>query len=296
MVGWLLACGGPTARPPPADPPTTPVTPPAPTPPAPDTTHVGDAVVTTEADLAALDQTNWDEIKAEVDALRSRISSMGAVNLVAIEEYAELKQRYEFLKTQSDDLTGAKAQLLKAIDDINQTSLKQFQVTFDQIRKNFAYTFQILFGGGRAEIELVTAEDPLESGIEIVAQPPGTKLKGITLLSGGQKTLTAVALLFALYMVKPSPFCLLDELDAPLDESNIHRFTNLLKQFVKESQFIIITHNKSTIAAADAIYGVTMQERGVSKTLSMRFDQTKGEPEALPTTIADSVRAAAPSA
>lgn len=250
----------------------------------------------TEADLAALDATNWDEVKAAVDALRQRINAMGAVNLVAIEEYAELKQRFEFLKTQSDDLTGAKAQLLKAIDDINQTSLRQFQVTFDQIRKNFAYTFNILFGGGRAEIELVTAEDPLESGIEIVAQPPGTKLKGITLLSGGQKTLTAVALLFALYMVKPSPFCLLDELDAPLDESNIHRFTNLLKQFVNDSQFIIITHNKTTIATADAIYGVTMQERGVSKTLSMKFDQHKGEAEVVPATIADSVRAAAPSA
>jgi chromosome segregation protein len=250
----------------------------------------------TEADLAALDATNWDEIKAEVEALRQRLGAMGAVNLVAIEEYSELKQRYEFLKTQNDDLTNAKAQLLKAIDDINQTSLEQFKITFEQIRKNFAYTFNILFGGGRAEIELVTAEDPLESGIEIVAQPPGTKLKGITLLSGGQKTLTAVALLFALYMVKPSPFCLLDELDAPLDESNIHRFTNLLKQFVKDSQFIIITHNKSTIAAADAIYGVTMQERGVSKTLSMRFDQAKGEAEVVAPTVADSVRNAKPQA
>jgi chromosome segregation protein len=249
----------------------------------------------TEADLAALDQTNWDEIKAEVDALRQRIGTMGAVNLVAIEEYSELKQRFEFLNSQSGDLAGAKAQLLKAIDDINKTSLLQFQVTFDQIRKNFAYTFQILFGGGKAEIELVTAEDPLESGIEIIAQPPGTKLKSITLLSGGQKTLTAVALLFALYMVKPSPFCLLDELDAPLDESNIHRFTNLLKQFVKDSQFIIITHNKSTIAAADAMYGVTMQERGVSKMLSMRFNQERGEAEAIPATIADSVRNAKPS-
>lgn len=246
----------------------------------------------TEADLAALDSANWDEIKTEVEGLRQRIGTMGAVNLVAIEEYSELKQRYEFLKTQSDDLTNAKAALLKAIDDINQTSLEQFKVTFEQIRKNFAYTFNILFGGGRAEIDLVSAEDPLESGIEIVAQPPGTKLKGITLLSGGQKTLTAVALLFALYMVKPSPFCLLDELDAPLDESNIHRFTNLLKQFVKESQFIIITHNKSTVAAADALYGVTMQERGVSKTVSMRFNTERGEAEVLPTTIADSVRGA----
>ncbi len=250
----------------------------------------------TEADLAALDNTDWAAIKAEVDALRQRLGAMGAVNLVAIEEYSELKQRFEFLKTQVDDLTNAKAALLKAIDDINHTSLEQFKVTFEQIRKNFAYTFNILFGGGRAEIELVTAEDPLESGIEIVAQPPGTKLKGITLLSGGQKTLTAVALLFALYMVKPSPFCLLDELDAPLDESNIHRFTNLLKQFVSNSQFIIITHNKSTIAAADAIYGVTMQERGVSRTLSMKFDKATGEAEAVPTTVADSVRNAKPQA
>jgi chromosome segregation protein len=245
----------------------------------------------TEADLAGMDQTDWEAIRAEVAALRSRLQGMGAVNLVAIEEYAELKQRFEFLKAQSDDLTSARTQLLKAIDDINRTSLQQFQVTFEQIRKNFTYTFQTLFGGGRAELDLVSAEDPLESGIDIVAQPPGTKLRGITLLSGGQKTLTAVALLFALYLVKPSPFCLLDELDAPLDESNIHRFTNLLRQFVKDSQFLIITHNKSTIATADAIYGVTMQERGVSRTLSMKFNQERGEAEVVaPPTIADAVR------
>lgn len=234
----------------------------------------------TEQDLAALDQTDWAAIKAEVDALRARLNGMGAVNLVAIEEYAELKQRHDFLRTQCDDLTNAKAELIKAIDEINQTSLKQFEVTFEQIRKNFAYTFQTLFGGGRAELELILAEDILESGIEIVAQPPGTKLKSITLLSGGQKTLTAVALLFALYMVKPSPFCLLDELDAPLDESNIGRFTDLLKKFVNESQFIIITHNKRTVSAAQAIYGVTMEERGVSKTVSMRFNHEHGDAEA----------------
>jgi len=243
----------------------------------------------TVEDLAALDATNWDEIKAEAEALRSRLNSMGAVNLVAIEEYAELKQRFDFLKAQSDDLTTAKAELLKAIDEINQTSQKQFEVTFEQIRKNFEYTFHTLFGGGRAALELVAAEDILESGIEIVAQPPGTKLKSISLLSGGQKTLTAVALLFALYMVKPSPFCLLDELDAPLDESNIGRFTDLLKKFVSESQFIIITHNKRTVSAANAIYGVTMEERGVSKTVSMRFNQERGEAEAHPPTIAQAV-------
>jgi chromosome segregation protein len=248
----------------------------------------------TEADLAALDDTNWDSIKTEADGLRARLGGMGAVNLVAIEEYAELKQRYDFLKTQSDDLTTAKTDLLKAIDEINQTSQKQFEVTFEQIRKNFEYTFLTLFGGGRADIELIQTDDILESGIEIVAQPPGTKLKGITLLSGGQKTLTAVALLFALYMVKPSPFCLLDELDAPLDESNIGRFTELLKKFVGASQFIIITHNKRTVSAASAIYGVTMEERGVSKTVSMKFNAERGEAEAHIQTIAQAVRTAAP--
>jgi chromosome segregation protein len=233
-----------------------------------------------EAELVAMDSTDWDAVKAEVDALRQRMGGMGAVNLVAIEEYSELRQRHDFLKNQSDDLTKARAELIAAIDEINQTSQRQFEMTFEQIRKNFVYTFQTLFGGGRADIELVQTEDVLESGIEIVAQPPGTKLKGISLLSGGQRTLTAVALLFALYLVKPSPFCLLDELDAPLDESNIGRFTDLLKKFVKDSQFIIITHNKRTVAAANAIYGVTMEERGVSKTVSMRFNHEHGEPEA----------------
>jgi chromosome segregation protein len=182
--------------------------------------------------------------------------------------------------------------LLKAIDEINQTSQQQFAITFEQIRKNFEFTFSTLFGGGRAALELIQADDPLESGIEIVAQPPGTKLKSITLLSGGQKTLTAVGLLFALYMVKPSPFCLLDELDAPLDESNIGRFTDLLKRFVKESQFIIITHNKRTVSAASAIYGVTMEERGVSKTVSMRFNHERGDFETQTQNIAEAVTGA----
>jgi chromosome segregation protein len=246
------------------------------------------------ADLAALEQTNWDEIKAAVEALRQRLNSMGPVNLVAIEEYAELRQRYDFLRTQCDDLTNARAELLKAIDEINRASQQQFAVTFEQVRKNFEYTFQTLFGGGHARLELIQAGDILESGIDIVAQPPGTRLKGISLLSGGQKTLTAVALLFALYMVKPSPFCLLDELDAPLDESNIGRFTKLLKHFAKDSQFLIITHNKRTIAATNAIYGVTMEERGVSKTVSMRFNHEQGEAEAVPETVADAVRQAQP--
>ena len=247
----------------------------------------------TEDDLVALEASaDWNAVKAEVDALRQRLAGMGAVNTGAIEEYAELKQRYDFLKGQSDDLNNAKADLIKTIDEINQTSMNQFQITFDQIKKNFVYTFQTLFGGGIANLELIVTDDILESGIEITAQPPGTKLKGITLLSGGQKTLTAVALLFALYMVKPSPFCLLDELDAPLDESNIGRFTDLLKKFVGESQFIIITHNKRTVSAAQAIYGVTMEERGVSKTVSMKFNQNKSDIEVHQENIAESVRGA----
>jgi chromosome segregation protein len=244
----------------------------------------------TEEDLAELADPDWEAIKAEVDGLRARMGGLGVVNLVAIDEYAELKQRHDFLRGQSDDLARARAELLQAIDEINETSQRQFEVTFAQIRKNFEYTFQTLFNGGRAALELVAADDVLESGIEIVAQPPGTKLDGLSRLSGGQRTLTAVALLFALYLVKPSPFCLLDELDAPLDESNIGRFTELLKKFVKDSQFIIITHNKRTVSAASAIYGVTMEERGVSKTVSMRFNPERDEPETAPPTLADAVR------
>ena len=246
----------------------------------------------TPEDLAGLENINWDEIKSEIDMLRTRLNGLGAVNLVAIEEYAELKQRHDFLRTQTDDLTNAKAELIKAIDEINLTSQQQFALTFEQIKKNFEYTFHTLFGGGRAALELIATDDVLESGIEIVAQPPGTKLKSITLLSGGQKTLTAVALLFALYMVKPSPFCLLDELDAPLDESNIGRFTDLLKKFVGESQFIIITHNKRTVAAASAIYGVTMEERGVSKTVSMHFNNEHSIAEKPTANIAEAVSGA----
>jgi chromosome segregation protein len=240
------------------------------TPSAPDDVKEISDQPTTE-ELAAFDSVQWDEVKVEVEALRQRLNAIGPVNLVAIEEYSELKQRYDFLQSQSDDIVSSKEQLLQAIDEINRTSQEQFSSTFEQIRINFIQTFQTLFGGGRSGLELVASDDPLDSGIEIVAQPPGTRLRSVLLLSGGQRTMTAVALLFAIYMVKPSPFCILDELDAPLDESNIGRFTTLLKQFTKNSQFIIITHNKRTIAAAQAIYGVTMEEKGVSKVVSMRF-------------------------
>ncbi|MDQ8188190.1 chromosome segregation protein SMC [Pelagicoccus sp. SDUM812002] len=233
----------------------------------------------TEAEREELEKTNWAAVKREVETLRKRIQSMGTVNTDAIAEYGELRERHGFLKGQYDDLVSSKEKLEEAIDEINTKSREQFTDTFVKIRENFKHTFSTLFHGGKADLQLIETDDVLESGIEIVAQPPGTKLKGVSLLSGGQKTMTAVGLLFAIYMVKPSPFCLLDELDAPLDESNIGRFTTLLKQFTKQSQFIIITHNKRTIAAAQAIYGVTMEEKGVSKVVSMKFHSEHEDPD-----------------
>ncbi len=235
--------------------------------------------VPSEGELEELNATNWSKVKAEIKLLRKRVQGMGAVNTDAIEEYGELRERHLFLKTQCDDLTTSRDKLVAAIEEINLKSREQFSETFSQIQANFKHTFETLFGGGKADLKLIEAEDVLESGIDIVAQPPGTRLKNITLLSGGQRTMTAVGLLFAIYMVKPSPFCLLDELDAPLDESNIGRFTGLLKQFTSQSQFIIITHNKRTIQAARAIYGVTMEEKGVSKVVSMKFNSEHDDPD-----------------
>ena len=226
----------------------------------------------TEEDFAAMDKADMSEIEEQVRGLREKIGSMGAVNLVAIEEYSELKERYDFLKAQTDDLWTSKNALVADIDEINETSQQMFAQTFEQIRKNFAFTFEKVFGGGAADLKLVESEDVLDSGIEIVARPPGTMLKSLSLLSGGQRTMTAVALLFAIYMVKPSPFCVLDELDAPLDDANIGRYTDLLKEFTRYSQFLVISHNKRTVSAAKTIYGVTMQERGVTRLISMRFN------------------------
>lgn len=230
-------------------------------------------------ELKALDSTDWSAIEEEVNSLRTRIHAMGPVNVDAIEEYRALRERFDFLKTQSDDLWQSKEELVTAINEINSTSRELFESTFKQIRKNFKETFAKLFGGGKADLELLDTEDVLESGIEITAQPPGTRLRSLALLSGGQKTMTAVALLFAIYMVKPSPFCVLDEIDAPLDDANIGRFTEMLESFLQFSQFLIITHNKRTISVADSIYGITMQEKGVSKVLSMHFNRNTDEAE-----------------
>ena len=233
----------------------------------------------TAEDLTALELTDWPPLVREISELRERMAGMGSVNLVAVEEYSSLRDRHEFLTKQSDDLWKAKEELTKAIDELNETSLKLFTDTFEQVRKNFKFTFERLFVGGSADLTLVQADDPLESGIEIVAQPPGTKLKGISLLSGGQRTMTAVALLFAIYMVKPSPLCVLDELDAPLDDANVGRFTDIIREFTRFSQFVVITHNKRTVSAADSIFGATMQEKGVTRLFSMRFNKERDEAE-----------------
>jgi chromosome segregation protein len=215
--------------------------------------------------------TDWNAVGEQVTALQQRIEEMGPVNLVAIEEYEETEQRYQFLAKQHDDLVQAKAQLLEVINRINAQTKQMFSDTFARIRDNFRSLFAEVFGGGKADLFLVDEGDVLESGIEIVARPPGKQLQSISLLSGGEQTMTAVALLFAIYAVKPSPFCVLDELDAPLDESNINRFIRILQRFLAHSQFVIITHNKRTIGMADVLYGITMQEHGVSNVVSVKF-------------------------
>ena len=219
--------------------------------------------------------TDWDAVSGQIATLQKRIEEMGPVNLVAIEEYEETEQRYQFLSKQCDDLVQAKQQLLEIINRINIQTRDLFVDTFRRIRENFQAMFTEIFGGGKADLRLVDEGDVLESGIEIVARPPGKQLQSISLLSGGEQTMTAVALLFAIYQVKPSPFCVLDELDAPLDESNINRFIRILQRFLAHSQFIIITHNKRTIGMADVLYGVTMQEQGVSKLVSVKFHRTE---------------------
>ena len=194
-------------------------------------------------------------------------------------EYKELEERYSFLVHQQEDLVNAKDSLHKAIQKINKTTKDLFVETFQKIQVEFKNFFRLLFGGGQAELVLIDEQDVLECGIEIVVRPPGKKLQNLMLLSGGEKAMTATALLFAIFKVKPSPFCVLDEIDAPLDESNVTRFSNVLKDFLKISQFIIITHNKKTIELADVMYGITMQERGISKIVSVKFSDDRKKEE-----------------
>ncbi|MCX5693001.1 MAG: chromosome segregation protein SMC [Candidatus Omnitrophica bacterium] len=223
---------------------------------------------------------NWQAVdkeglKNEVEMMRGQLDSMGAVNLVAIEENKELQDRFVFLTTQRDDLLKAKDSLLEAINKINKTTKELFLETFKSIQVEFRNFFKMLFGGGDGELILLDDGNVLECGIEIVAKPPGKRLQNVSLLSGGEKALTAVALIFAIFKVKPSPFCVLDEIDASLDESNVDRFLRSLDMFTNTSQFIVITHNKKTIDKSDVMYGITMQQSGVSKVVSVKFSDAR---------------------
>ncbi|MFL5244038.1 MAG: chromosome segregation protein SMC [Gemmataceae bacterium] len=212
------------------------------------------------------------EAQKEIEELRRKLTRLGNVNLEALQELNELEKRAASLRGQADDLTSAKRSLEDIIGKINEDSRKLFTDAFEAIRTHFQELFRKLFGGGMADIELEEPDDVLESGIEIVARPPGKEMRNLSLMSGGEKTLTAVALLLAIFRSKPSPFCILDEVDAPLDEANIGRFTSVLREFLDRSQFILITHSKRTMASADVLYGVTMQESGVSKRVAVRFE------------------------
>jgi chromosome segregation protein len=204
--------------------------------------------------------------------LRAKIDRIGPINMMAIEQHTELETRHGFLTTQRKDLQDSIAQTNEAIRRIDETSHARFREAFAAINANFQGTFATLFGGGRAGLTLLDDSDPLESGIDIVASPPGKRLQSVMLLSGGEKALTAIALMFAIFRYKPSPFCLLDEIDAPLDDANIGRFVEMLRGMLDKTQFIIITHNRKTMEIADRLYGVTMEEPGVSKLISVQMN------------------------
>ena len=225
-----------------------------------------------EIDADALDQA---ALSRESRSLKARISSMGNVNLSAPEEYEALMERIGFLSTQSEDLQQATDDLKKTIRDINNESRRRFREMFDQVNVKFREVFQTLFEGGDASMVLTESEDLLDAGIDIVAQPPGKKLQNLNLLSGGEKALTAISLIFAIFLIKPSPFCLLDEVDAPLDDANVVRFNRLIQSLTDNAQFIVITHNKKTMEIGDLLYGVTMENPGISKTVSVQFQEAQ---------------------
>lgn len=214
-----------------------------------------------------------EDYAREIEKLKHRIETMGPVNLAAPEEYETLNERYKFLKSQEEDLIKSSEDLRQVISRIDGTTRANFRKTFTTVRNNFQKVFTQLFEGGESDLVLTNEADLLETGVDIVAQPPGKKLQNISLLSGGEKALCAIALLFAIFMVKPSPFCVLDEVDAPLDDANLQRFTMLLKEFVNKAQFIIVTHNKRTMEMSDVLYGITMEEFGISKLISVRFQK-----------------------
>lgn len=213
-----------------------------------------------------------EQSRQRIEELRNKLKEMGPVNLLALKEYEQEKERLDFLQTQREDLMQARKNLTDSIDIINAMARKQFLQTFEQVQKNFSEVFKTFFDGGRASLVLKEGDDPLEADIDIYATPGGKRLSSLQILSGGEKSLTAISLLFAIYLVKPSPFCIFDEVDAPLDDQNIARFTKALSEFSTNTQFIVVTHNKLTMRAANQLYGITMEEQGVSKVVSVKFD------------------------
>jgi chromosome segregation protein len=232
------------------------------------------------ADLAAQPpspETEEDEqALARLDALREKIARIGEVNVGAIDELRELEDRAAFLRAQKEDLERSLADLERTIQRLNRASRTRFAETFAAVNEKFQAVLPRLFRGGEARLVLTDEHNLLETGVEIVVRPPGKRLDTVTLLSGGEKALVAVSLIFSLFLTNPTPFCFLDEIDAPLDDANIGRFTHLLRDMSEHSQFIVITHNKRTMQAADVLYGVTMEERGVSKIVSVKFHKTDG--------------------
>ena len=227
--------------------------------------------LTTAEPLRNPDLTVLSEIRKRIDELKNSIRALGNVNVNAIEDYKEISERYEFMKTQHDDLVQAEGTLLKIIEELDSGMRRQFEEKFKEIRQEFDRVFRELFGGGHGTLELMADEDILEAGIQIIAQPPGKKLQNMMQLSGGEKALTAIALLFAIQNLKPSPFCLLDEIEAALDDSNVDRFAGYLHKLTKNTQFIVITHRRGTMVASDRLYGITMQEKGVSTLVSVNL-------------------------
>ena len=216
--------------------------------------------------------TPLEDLQEKSDRMKKRLENMGEINPTAIEAFTEMKKRYEFIVDQRNDLVSAKDSLMQTIQEVEITANRLFLETFNKVRENFQKVFQALFTeDDTADMVLENPENLAETAIDIVAKPKGKRPTSITQLSGGEKTLTAIALLFAIYLIKPAPFCILDEVDAPLDDANIGKFTQMIRKFSKESQFIIVTHNKMTMATVDVIYGVTMQEAGVSRLVPVDF-------------------------
>jgi chromosome segregation protein len=229
-----------------------------------------------EKDRALFDPSEWENFdREELARIKQTVENFGPVNMLALDEYTEKKERFDFLNKQKVDLEEAKNSLTLAIRRINREARRLLRETFEQVRQNFKQTFITLFDGGEVDLLFVDSDDPLEANIKIVANPKGKKLHDISSLSSGERALVALSLLFAIYLVKPSPFCVFDEVDAPLDDANIARFVRLLKSFTDRTQFIVITHNKKTMEAADNLYGVTMEEPGVSKLVSIRLDEAE---------------------